>query len=215
MQEPIITELPKAQTKLEFTISPEEAKPYLEEAVKDLTTAKPLPGFRPGKATYEDVKRAYGEMKIWETALERIVRAFYVRTVLEKEIDTVGSPEIAVEQLVPGQDIKFSATAPVSPRITKLADISACKVKPKDVAITDQQVTDAIGEMQKMRRTEARVERSATMEDLVLIDLEMKKDHVVLDGGTGKDYRVFLGEEHYIPGFTKELEGIKAGDERT
>ncbi|HEU0051308.1 MAG TPA: trigger factor [Patescibacteria group bacterium] len=214
MSEPIITELPKAQTKIEFTVSPEEAKPYLDEAVKDISTAKPIAGFRPGKAGYEDVKRAYGEMQIWETALERIVRAFYVRTILEKQIDTVGSPEVSVDQLTPGQPIKFTVIAPVSPRVTQFADLSACKVKTKDIKIEDAQVNDAIEEMQKMRRSEVLADRPATTDDLVIIDLEMRKDHVLLEGGSGKDYRVYLGEEHYIPGFTKQLEGIKAGEER-
>lgn len=193
----------------------DEAKPYLDEAVKDLSTAKPLPGFRPGKATYEDVKRAVGEMRIWETALERIVRATYVKTILDKQIDTVGSPEISVDQLTPGQDIKFTVIAPISPRVEKMADINACKVSAKKVEVSDQQVEDAIQQMRKMRRAEARVDRPATLEDLVIIDLEMKKDHVTLDGGSGKDYRVYLSEQHYIPGFNKQLEGIKAGDERT
>ncbi len=210
-----ITELPGAQTKLEFEVSPENAKPYLDEAVKDISEQKPLPGFRPGKAGYDDVKRVHGEMLIWQTALERIVRASYVKTILEKNIDTVGSPEVSVDQLTPGQPMKFTLIAPVAPRVAKMADLDACHITPKKAEITDKQVDEAIDELRKMRRTEARVERAATMEDLVIIDLEMKKDHVVLEGGSGKDYRVYLAENHYIPGFNKELEGIKPGEERT
>lgn len=210
-----ITPLPKSEVKIEFTITLEEAKPYLEEAVKELTTAKPLPGFRPGHATYEDAKRAFGEMKILETALERVVRAFYVKTILSEGIDTVGSPSIAIDQLTPGQPIKFSVIAPVEPKVTEFPDLAKCRIIMKTKIIGDDQVESAIQEMRKMRRSEARVDRPATMEDLVLIDLEMKKDRVILDGGSGKDYRVYLNEEHYIPGFTKELVGIKAGDERT
>ncbi len=69
--------------------------------------------------------------------------------------------------------------------------------------------------MRRMRRTEARVDRPATLDDLVVIDLEMKKNGVILEGGTGKDYRVYLSEDHYIPGFAKELEGVKEGETRT
>jgi len=215
MSETKVTPLPKSEVKIEFTVALEEAKPYLEEAVKDLTTAKPIPGFRPGKATYDDAKRAFGEMKILETALERIVRAFYVKTILSEGIDTIGSPHISVEQLVPGQPIKFTVIAPVEPKVTEFPDLSKCHVSIKPHAIKDEQVDDAIQEMRKMRRTEARVDRAATMEDLVLIDLEMRKDRVVLEGGVSRDYKVFLQENHYIPGFTKELEGIKAEEERT
>ena len=215
MSEPIISTLDRSRIKIEFTVTPEEAKPYLDEAVKDLTTAKPIQGFRPGHATYEDAKRAFGEMKIWETALERIVRAFYVRTILAQKINTVGSPEVSVEQLVPGQPIKFTVIAPIAPEVKTFADLAKCKVAVKKTDVKDEQVSEAIEQMRKMRRSEALVDRPATIEDLVIVDLEMKKDHVILEGGTGRDYRVYLGEEHYIPGFSKELANIKAGEERT
>lgn len=43
----------------------------------------------------------------------------------------------------------------------------------------------------------------------------MLKDGVVVDGGTGRDYRIYMNEPHYIPGFTEKLVGIKAGEERS
>lgn len=214
MPETKITYLPKSEVKIEFVVSLDEARPYIDEAVRDLSTSQPIPGFRPGKATYDDAKRSYGEMRILETALERIVRSFYVKTVLTENVDTVGSPEVAVDQLTPGQPIKFNVIAPIAPQVTAFPDLKKCSVTVKPAVVEDKQVEDAIEEMRRMRRTEARVDRPATLEDLVIIDLEMMKDHVILEGGSGRDYRVFLNEAHYIPGLTKELEGIKEGEER-
>lgn len=215
MPQTTITRLPKSEVKIVFVVSLDEAKPYLEEAVKEMSSSKPLPGFRPGKAGYDDIKRAYGEMVIWETALERIVRAFYIKTILSEEIDTVGSPAITVDKLTPGQDIVFTVIAPVQPTIESLPDLKACKVGFKKPIIDEKRVDNVLEEMRKMRRTEARVDRPATLDDLVIIDLEMKKNHVVLEGGTGRDYRVYLAEDHYIPGFSKELVGVKEGEERS
>ena len=170
--------------------------------------------FSSRKAGYEEVKHAYGEMAIWQGALERLVRAFYIKTLLAENIDTVGSPAISVDQLTPGQAIKFTIIAPVEPLIETFPDLTTCKVLLKKTMIDDKRVEDVIEEMRKMRRTEARVDRPASLNDLIIIDLEMKKNHVVLEGGTGRDYRVFLNEDHYIPGFSKELIGMKEGDER-
>jgi FKBP-type peptidyl-prolyl cis-trans isomerase (trigger factor) len=44
--------------------------------------------------------------------------------------------------------------------------------------------------------------------------MDMSLDNVPVDGGTARDYQVYLSEEHYIPGFNKELHGLKAGDEK-
>ncbi|MCK9361398.1 trigger factor [Patescibacteria group bacterium] len=210
-----ITRLPSGEVKLEFEIPWEETKAYREEAVKEISTAKPMPGFRPGFATYEDVKRIHGEMAILEAALERIVRAAYVKAVLAEKLETVGSPAISIEKLVPGEAITFTTTTALVPEVTKMPDLKACQVEKKAKTANDAQVEEAIDEMRRMRRTEVLAERPATMDDLIIVDLEMSKDRVALEGGTGRDYRVYLSEPNYIPGMAEQLVGMKAGDEKT
>ncbi len=214
MPEIVVTHLPKSEVKLEFTVSVEEARPYLEETVKELSAARPVPGFRPGKLPFADGMRLYGPMAVIEAALERIIRASYVRAVVDKQISPVGSPNVTVDQIVPDQPIKFTVIAPVEPTVSKLPDLNECSVERVTKQVEESQIDLSIDQIRKMRRTESIVEREATADDLVVLDLEMKKDNVIIDGGAGADYRVYLSEEHYIPGFAKELVGIKAGDER-
>lgn len=214
MPEIVVTPLPKSEVKLEFTVSVEETRPYLEEAVKELSVARPVHGFRPGKLPFADGMRLYGPMAVLEAALERIIRAAYVRAIVDKQINPVGSPNVSVDKIVPDQPIKFTVIAPVEPTVSKMPELKDCVVDRKSVKIEEDQIDNTIEQIRKMRRTEAVVERAATADDLVIIDLEMKKDNVIIDGGAGNDYRVYLSEEHYIPGFAKELVGIKAGEER-
>jgi trigger factor len=215
MPEIVVTHLPKSEVKLEFTVNPEEARPYLEEAVKELSTSRPIPGFRPGKVPFADGMRLYGPMVVLEASLERIIRSAYVRAVVDKQLSPVGSPSVNVDQITPDQPIKFTIIAPLEPTVTKLPEPKDCTIERKGTKIEEKQIDDTIDQVRKMRRIESPVERAATADDLVVIDLEMKKDNVIIDGGAGTDYRVYLSEEHYIPGFSKELVGIKAGDERT
>jgi trigger factor len=42
----------------------------------------------------------------------------------------------------------------------------------------------------------------------------MSINKVPVDGGQAKNYRVYLSEEHYIPGFNEKVQGMKKGDER-
>jgi trigger factor len=208
------TDLPKSQVKLEFEVGYEEVRPYLEEAAREMSTARPLPGFRPGKAGFDEVKRAYGEMKILEGALERIIRAFYAKAILNESLDIVGSPNVQVDKLAPEQPLKFTITAPIEPKVTELPDLTGCVVEQTVKEIGDKELGEALEEMRKMRRQEVRVEREATLEDLVVVDVSMLKDGVVVEGGTGRDYRIYMNEPHYIPGFSEKLVGIKAGEER-
>ncbi|MCE9586488.1 trigger factor [Candidatus Uhrbacteria bacterium] len=210
-----VTTLPKSEVKIEFEIPWEDTAPFREEAVVEISTAKPMAGFRPGKATYTDVVRLVGEMKILETALERIVRSYYVKAVIGEKLETVGSPAVNIDQITPGQPVKFTTHTPIAPEVTKMPVVKDCAVEKKIKKATDKEVEEAIDEMRKMRRTEVKVDRAATMDDLVIVDMEMSRDHVALEGGTGRDYRVYLSEPQYIPGLTKKLEGIKEGEERT
>ena len=203
------TLLPKAQVQISFEVEWSEALPYLEEAAKEISKAKPLPGFRPGHATYEDVKRTHGEMAILETAIERIVRGAYVKTVLAEKLNTVGSPSITMDTLTPGQTIKFTTIVSIVPTIQKLADYSAGKVTKNKTEINDAQVEEAVDQMRKMRAEDLKVDRAATLEDMVMIDMEMLHNNVTLEGGKGTDYKVYLSEPHYIPGMAEQLVGVK------
>lgn len=215
MHQPTVTRLPKSQAKIDFIVSPEEAKPYLDAAVVDISNAKPLKGFRPGKATYEDIKRAYGEMIIWETALERLVRAHYVKTILDQHLDSVGSPAIEVGKLVPGSDIEFSVTVNLMPTATSLADYSKPLVEKRHRKVAEEDISKALKELQTMRRVEVVVDRAATKDDMAVVDLEIKKDRVIVEGGTSHDYRVYLNEPQYIPGFADKLVDAKKGDAKS
>ncbi|MFH2232217.1 MAG: trigger factor [Patescibacteria group bacterium] len=215
MQEPTINKLPQSLVELKFVVTPVEVQPYLDQAANDLQTQKPIQGFRPGKAPYDVVKQNFDEMKIWEAALERIVRARYTHTILENNIDAIGSPAINIDQLTPGQDMKFTITVPVMPTTISLASYDVPLVTKKVREIKNEEVAKALDDLRKMRRQEIVVDKPATKEDLVIIDLEMKKDHVAIEGGTAKGHRVYLSEQHYIPGFTDKLEGVKKGDIKT
>lgn len=215
MPQTTINKLPQSLVEISFEVSWDEALPYLEEAAKDVSKAKPLPGFRPGHATYADVKRVHGEMAILEAALERIVRSAYVKKVMEEKLNTIGSPAISVDALTPGQPIKFTTKVALVPGIKKLADYSTCNITKTAADINDAQVEEAIDQMRKMRAEDIKVDRSSTLEDMVMIDMEMTHNNVILEGGKGSDYRVYLNEPHYIPGMTEQLIGVKEGEEKT
>lgn len=215
MQQPTVECVPGSKVILSFHVTVDEAKPYLDETVAAMSTANPIQGFRPGKAPYAEAVKAFGEMRVWQNALERIVRSRYLRAVLDQDLDTVGSPEIRVDKLTPGADIEFTVIAPVAPKVTKLADYDAPLVDFTARAVTDADVEKALAGLRTMQRKEVRSTEPATKEDLVVIDLDMTKDHVTLEGGTGRDYRIYLTEDNYIPGFADKLVGVKEGEERT
>lgn len=216
---PIITteELPKNIVKLHFTLTQQDARPYLEEAAQRLSERQPIPGFRPGKAEYAMVKQHFGEMKILEEAIEPIVRKSFVQAVLEHNIETVGAPQINVEKLAPDNEIVFSIEVTRMPRIKKLADYRQLSIEVKPVQIQDRDIDLALRDLQRMQTKEIRASADATVgpKDKIVVTINIKKDGVPIEGGQSPSHIIYLTENYYIPGFKEQVLDMKEGEQKT
>jgi len=209
-----IKDLDKSQAELTITVQPDEYKKYLERAAREISQHTTIKGFRPGHATYEQVKQRVGEMKIYEAALEFIVRKFYEEAVKESGLETVGMPKIEVEKLAPDNDVVFKATVALLPEV-ELPDVSKIKAERKPKEIKDADVDKVLDEIRKMRASEVVKNEPAGKEDKIVVDMDMLLDGVALEGGQTKDHGIYLSEEQYIPGLQKELVGLKKDDEKS
>lgn len=208
--------LPKNGLKLTFTLTQDEAEPYLEEAAKRLSEQTSIPGFRPGHASLEIVKQRVGEMKILEEALESIVRKSFISTILEENIDTVGSPKVDVVKLAPGNDIVFTTEVILMPHAKSLPDFDKLSVKAQTPTVEDKEIDLALRDLQRMQTSEVRATADETvkMGDKVVISMNMKLDGVPVEGGQSPNHAVYLNEEYYIPGFKEKLERMKEGEKK-
>ena len=68
--------------------------------------------------------------------------------------------------------------------------------------------------MREIHATETAVLRAAQKSDKVILDLEVKRDGVIIENGTSKDFPLILGEGRFIPGFEEHIIGLKAGDKK-
>ncbi|MEK7644446.1 MAG: trigger factor [Patescibacteria group bacterium] len=205
--------LPKSQVELTISVLPEEYRKHLETAADRLSTRTAVKGFRPGKVPYDVMKKEVGEVNILNEALERIIQESFYQAVAAEKLDTVGMPKIEIIKLAPGNNVEYKATVALIP-VVKLADLSKIKVEKKSKPVTDEQIKEVIENLRKMQAKEVAKEGIATEADIVLVDMDMTLDNVPVEGGQAKSYKVYLSEDHYIPGFNKELIGAKKGEEK-
>lgn len=196
---------------LNIEITPEEIKPYLEQAAVAIQAESPIAGFRPGKATYSDVQRSVGPMKILEKAAQRAVPAAYIEVLATEKLQTVGDPDIQVTKLAPEQTIEFTVRVALLPEVT-LGDYKSVRVKADNVAVTEDEINEVLNELRDMRATAVVADRAATKDDRVMVDMNISKDNVPLEGGQTKDHAIDLFRPYIIPGFTDQLIGAQAGD---
>ena len=217
MSESTIENLPKNEVKLTITVSSQEMQPFLEKAAQTLSEETTIEGFRAGKAPYDVVKNRVGEMKIYEAALDSIVRKTYIEAVTTHKLEVAGEPAIKVEKMAPGNDIIYTVNVSLMPKIEKLADWKEMSVDAQKIEVADKDVDQALQGLTKMQTKEIREtkEHVATKEDKAVIDMNMKKDNVPIEGGQAVNNAIFLCEDHYIPGFSEQLIGLKEGDKKT
>ncbi len=208
--------LPKNNVKLTITLTNDELRPHLEAAAQRLSEKAPVPGFRPGHAPYDMVKQRLGEMKIYEEALESAVRSSFVKAVLERKIETVGSPHIDIVKLAPGNDLVFTAEVARMPSVTRMADLKALTVKKQEPEVKEADMENALKDLTRMQTKEVRAVSGTTTtgSDKVVLAMDMKKGNVSVEGGSSSNHGIYLAEKYYIPGFKEQLMGMKEGESK-
>ncbi|MDO8505323.1 MAG: trigger factor [bacterium] len=207
----IIKKLPKSTLEITVELTPEEMQSYLQKAATHLSQETTIPGFRPGKAPYDQIVARFGKGRVWEEAAQLAVPRAFGEIVQSQKLETIGSPSIDVIKLAPDNPFIFKATVALLPEIT-LGDYNTIKLEKKPTDIAPEHIDKVLTDLQKMQTKETAVDRPATAADKVVIDMAMSLDTVPLDGGTTKDHAIYLHEDYYIPGMKDQLHGVKKGD---
>ncbi|MBI2038163.1 MAG: trigger factor [Candidatus Magasanikbacteria bacterium] len=201
----------KSQVELTITVEPNDYKKNLEDAAVRISERAAIAGFRPGKAPYDKVKQQVGEIRIIEEAMQSIVEKNFFHAAKEAKIDTVGMPQITITKIAPGNDLVFTATVALLPKIT-LGDLATVKVKHQAKEITDAEVDTVLNDLKKMQTKEILKSGPAAKEDKLIVNLEMFLDKVPVEGGQAPNHQVYLNEPHYIPGLAEQLIGLQKDD---
>ncbi len=208
------TSLPKSSISIDVELAVEELQPYLRKAAEALSREHPMKGFRPGKVPYDVAVQRYGAVALYEEAADQAVRDAYVRAVREQNLKTVGSPRIEVKTLAPDNPMKFTATVAVLPAVV-LPDLSTISVTRRAVRIAPNDVDRALEDLRKLQPTEALVDRPATATDKVVVDLDLSRENVPLEGGQARGHQIELTESYYLPKVKEELIGMSRGETKS
>jgi len=203
--------LERGQVELTIELTVDEYQPFLESAAKKISQDSKIPGFRPGKAGLDVVKQKVGEDSIWQEALESAVQKTFVKALDEKKLVTVGSPQIDIVKLAPGNPVVYKATIALMPNV-EVGDYSKVEIKKKPIEADKEELKKALANLQKMRAKESLVDREAKKGDKVDIDFETFMDKVPIENGKSEKFQLVIGEGSFIPGFEDNLIGVKKGD---
>ena len=202
----------KNEVKLEFIV---EAKIF-DEGMKKVFNKNAkyfnIPGFRKGKAPMNIVEKYYGETIFHEETFNEIVPAIYDEAIKENKLEVVSKPEISIEQMGKGKDLKFTAIVSTKPEV-KLGKYKGISLEKVEYTVTEKDIDDEVNHMAEHNsRMIAVTDRAAKTGDTTVIDFVGTVDGVEFEGGKAENHELVLGSNTFIPGFEDQVAGMKIDD---
>jgi len=207
-------ELEKSEVELTIELSVEELEPYLEKAVKKISKDVKIEGFRPGNVPYDVLKGKVGEMSILEEA-SRIAINETLDEAIKKNVErqAIGQPEINIRKMAPNNPMEYTAKIALLPTV-ELGDYKTAKVKIKEEKIDEKELSKTFDHLREMHVKEVISSEPAKDGGKVIVDIQMFLDNVPLEGGQAKETTIVLGKDNVVPGFDKNIIGLKKGESK-
>ncbi len=207
------------QVKVTAEFETELFEEYKRRAAKKIAKQAKVPGFRPGKAPYNVIVRMYGEGAVQEEAVELFIDEQYPKVLTEAAIEP-GGPG-AVEEIKSFDPPTFTFLIPLQPEID-LGNYKDIRFEFAPEEITEDDVNDFLKNLQRNYATAEPVERPSEEGDLIYyklsgVDTKAEEGDAQLLEETPA--QKIIGEESSqdtwpFEGFSKELIGLTAGDEK-
>ena len=209
-----VTETSSEGLKREFTIVVPAAdlETEMQGRLAELARSVRVPGFRPGKAPVDLLRKRYGDSVRGEV-LEKTIQETTANTISENGIRPAMQPRIEIVGFAEGADLEYKLALELVPDIEPV-DFSRLELERQVVEVDAEEVEAALGRFAEARKSyeppaEARPARSG---DRATIRFVGRIDGEEFEGGSADDFVLDLGSDRFVPGFEEKLIGVKPGD---
>ncbi len=171
-----------------------------------------IPGFRPGKAPYEVIRRYYGDEALYDQAVDLLVDDIYPEMLKEADLNPAAPGSLEKLEKAEGADTpKFTFLVPLMPEVD-LGNYRRARLPYEFKAPGSEKLDQTLEELQQMYGTTETVEREVREGDYVLVDLKSEKEALTRAGFATILRKEDRENEFPFPGFARQLVGLRAGE---
>lgn len=204
--------LEECSTLFEIEVPKDAVDQAFEEVYDEMTKVASIPGFRPGKAPKELVKKRYSK-EAKKEVINHLIPDAYQKAVEEHKIDPIGYPDITDLVFDEGKAMSFKAKIDTRPKF-KLKNYKGIQVEKKKTEVKPEDIDKALDNLRQYSAKYVAVEdRPAKMDDYVVSDLDC-----LVDGKPAHKKRenlwLYIDKGSIMSGLTEKMVGMNKGEER-
>lgn len=192
---------------VQISVPVETVKEAEEKAARRYATSVRLPGFRPGKAPAQMVRKKFGEA-IRQEAVEALVRDAYKEVIEKQDLRVASQPHVHDLKFEEGKPLTFEIHFELRPTID-LARTSGFRVTRRNSTVTDENVRDQIESIRDQRATWTPVEEKPMPGDMVNVEISTGDEG---ENAEAKSYPLVLGTGQAIPGIEELIMEAAPGE---
>lgn len=192
---------------LEVQVPVEAVREAEEKTARRYAGSVRLPGFRPGKAPPQLVKKRFKDA-IRQQVIESLVQEAFQEVVDREQLKVASQPHIHDLKFNEGEPLTFELHLEVRPDIT-LDRTQGFRVSRPAGAVSDEQVREQIEHMREQKATWHPIEDKPAPADMVTVLLATSDEDGTMP--EGKDYRLVLGSGQAIAGIEELIMELSAG----
>ena len=207
-----LTSSKNLQSTLKIVVEKKEIDTKIELRLSELKNTINLKGFRPGKAPMELLKKQFGPSVYGEVA-EKLLQESTHQALKDKKITPASQPKIEVQTSGEGKNLEFTVSVEQVPEIKKI-DFEKITLNKYEVKSDKKEINQRLSSIAENNKKYVEKKDKAVNEDMGIFDFEATVEGKPFDGNKGQKLQVVLGKDLFIPGFDKQITGVKKGDEK-
>ena len=216
-----LTDVSETKKTLTVEVPPEVVEAEVARISQRYARAAKLPGFRPGKAPVQVVRKRFKDEILHDVAHDLVPRVVG-DALRDKGVQPVDTPKVRDLQLEEGKPLTFTAAIETAPHVEP-GDLSTLTVQRPAMPVSEDDVDQTLSRLRdRLARLDPVEDREAQHGDTVLMNLSRRR----LTGAQGAEIEPEEPESHQgisaeigaaanPPGFDDGLLGVTPGTNKT
>ncbi len=192
-------------------VDEQQTDKLLKAAAQRISKQVKIPGFRPGKAPYRLVFQRFGEELVRDEVMEDLSQSVFKQALEQADLEPYAPASL---EEVDWDPLVMKVRVPIAP-VVELGPYRAMRMEVEPVEVSQEEIADALEELQTDYAVLNPVERPAQLGDLVTMAIQERAGDEILAGDESVEYELAeVDEDSAEPDLTTPLIGLSDGDEK-